>query len=86
MNIIIKNEIIDLYTTMFKYMKIINLSTNKYLKWIVTNKCNYNCSYCFERNFDNSYELSNEELFLTANKINEFMKIKRALFKIGVAI
>ena len=56
-------------------MKIINLNTNKFLKWIVINKCNYKCSYCFERNFDNSNKLSNEELFLTASKINEFMKI-----------
>jgi organic radical activating enzyme len=53
---------------------ITNLDNNKYLKWIVTNKCNYNCSYCFEKNFK-SIELSNEDLFLTANKINEFMKI-----------
>ena len=58
-------------------MKIINSLNNlnnKYLKWIVTNRCNYNCSYCFEKNFK-SIELSNNNLFLTANKINEFMKI-----------
>ena len=58
-------------------MKIINSLNNlnnKYLKWIVTNRCNYNCSYCFEKNFK-SIELSNNNLFLTANKINKFMKI-----------
>ena len=56
-------------------MKIINLDNNKYLKWIITNKCNYKCSYCFERSFNNSLELSNKELFLTASKINEFTRI-----------
>ena len=55
-------------------MKIIRKDNNKYLKWIITNKCNYNCSYCFEKNFK-GIELSNENLFLTADKINEFMKI-----------
>ena len=55
-------------------MKIIREDNNKYLKWIITNKCNYNCSYCFEKNFK-GIELSNENLFLTADKANEFMKI-----------
>ena len=52
-------------------MIIDNSDNNKYLKWIVNNNCNYDCSYCFEKNF----EKKETDIIETAKKINSFMEI-----------
>ena len=55
-------------------MIINNYNNERFIKWIVNNNCNYNCNYCFEKDFRKK-DININSIIKTAYKINEFIKI-----------
>lgn len=55
-------------------MIINNYKNERFIKWIVNNNCNYNCKYCFEKDFHKK-DVNIDFIIKTAYKINEFIKI-----------
>lgn len=53
-------------------MIINNYKNESFIKWIVNNNCNYNCSYCFEKQFHKE-EINIKNIINTAYKINDFI-------------
>jgi len=53
-------------------MLIKNYKNERFIKWIVNNNCNYNCSYCFEKDFHKK-NIDIYSVTKTAYKINDFV-------------
>ena len=53
-------------------MLINNYKNEKFIKWIVNDNCNYNCSYCFEKDFHKK-DINIDSIIKTAYKVKEFI-------------
>jgi MoaA/NifB/PqqE/SkfB family radical SAM enzyme len=53
-------------------MLINNYKNERFIKWIVNNNCNYNCSYCFEKDFHKK-DINIDSIIKTAYKVKEFI-------------
>jgi len=53
-------------------MLINNYKNERFIKWIVNDNCNYNCSYCFEKDFHKK-DINIDSIIKTAYKVKEFI-------------
>ena len=53
-------------------MIINNYKNERFIKWIVNDNCNYNCSYCFEKDFHKK-DINTDSIIKTAYKVKEFI-------------
>ena len=53
-------------------MLINNYKNERFIKWIVNDSCNYNCSYCFEKDFHKK-DINIDSIIKTAYKVKEFI-------------
>lgn len=48
------------------------------IKWRLTDKCNYQCSYCLRRKSASDFEITEEEMLQAAEQINNLCKNKKS--------
>lgn len=53
-------------------MLINNYKNERFIKWIVNDNCNYNCGYCFEKDFHKK-DINIDSIIKTAYKVKEFI-------------